>query len=140
MDYKDVLAFAKENPVCFIATMDDDQPRVRGFLTVLFEDDKIYFTTASTKNVYKQLRANPKIELCYHSSDFRKQMRITGEIEIINDLQKKQRLLEEREYLRMFGGKADDLRFILLRLPHGKARFWTLADNMKEIEIEVIEF
>lgn len=140
MDYQDVSAFAKENPVCFVATADGDQPRVRGFLTVLFEDNKIYFTTASTKNVYKQLSANPRIELCYHSSDFRKQMRITGEIEIVNDLQKKQRLLDEREYLRMFGGKADDPRFILLRLPHGRARFWTLADNMRENEAEVIEF
>ncbi|OGW15046.1 MAG: hypothetical protein A2035_05820 [Nitrospirae bacterium GWA2_42_11] len=58
MDYQDVLAFVKENPVRFIATVDGDQPRVRGFLTVLFEDNKIYFTTASTKNVYNHQENN----------------------------------------------------------------------------------
>lgn len=140
MDYKDVVAFARENPVCFIATMDGDQPRVRGFLTVLFEDDKIYFTTSSTKDVFKQLSKNPKIELCYCSSDFRRQMRITGKIEIVDDRQKKQRLLNERDYLRGFGGKVDDPMFILLRIPHGKARFWTLANNLREKELEIIEF
>ena len=51
MSYEDVLAFVKENPVCFIATIDGDQPRVRGFLTVLFGEGKLYFTTGTMKNV-----------------------------------------------------------------------------------------
>lgn len=140
MSYKDVLTFVKENPVCFIATMDGDQPRIRAFLTVLFEDEKIYFTTGATKSVFKQLSKNQKIELCYCSRDFRKMMRITGKIEIIDDREKKQRLLDERDYLKMFGGRADDPRFILLRLSHGKARFWTIENNMKEDQIEVIGF
>ena len=138
MDYKDVIAFARENPVCFIATMDGDQPRVRGFLTVLFEDDKIYFTTGASKNVFKQLSRNPKVELCYCSQDFSKMMRITGEIKIVDDRAKKQKLIDERDYLKGF--KADDPQFILLRLSHGKARFWTLANNLKENELEIIEF
>lgn len=140
MSLKNVLAFARENPVCTIATMDGDQPRVRAFLTVLFDDDKIYFTTASTKNVCKQIMKNPKIELCYCSQDFSKMMRISGEIEIIDDRQKKQKLLDEREYLKSFGGNVDDPVFILLKLSHGRARFWTLKDNMREDEIQVIEF
>ncbi|NOZ69079.1 MAG: pyridoxamine 5'-phosphate oxidase family protein [Deferribacteres bacterium] len=140
MSLKDVLSFARENPVCTIATMDGDQPRVRAFLTVLFDDDKIYFTTASTKNVCRQIMKNPKIELCYCSRDFSKMMRIAGKIEIVDDRAKKQQLLDERDYLKMFGGKADDPRFILLRLSHGRARFWTLKDNMREDGNEAIEF
>ncbi len=137
---EDVLTFVKENPVCFIATTDGDQPRVRGFLTVLFNDGNIYFTTGTMKNVYTQLSRNPKIELCYCSKDFRTMLRIAGKIEIIEDREKKQRLLNERDYLKSFGGKVDDPRFILLRLSHGKARFWTIQQNMREKEIPVIEF
>lgn len=140
MSFREVLVFIQENPVCTIATIDGDQPRVRAFLTVLFDDDKIYFTTASTKNVYKQIVKNPKIELCCCSQDFSKMMRISGEIEIIDDRQKKQKLLDERDYLKSFGGKADEPRFILLRLSHGKAHFWTIEDNLREDRIEVIEF
>jgi pyridoxamine 5'-phosphate oxidase len=140
MSFKDVQAFVQENPACFIATIDGDQPRVRGFLTVLFDDGKLYFTTGTMKNVYKQLIANPNVELCYCSQDFRTMLRIAGKIEIIEDQEKKQQLLNERDYLKSFGGKADDPRFILLRLSHGKARFWTLRQNMRENEIPVIEF
>ncbi|MBI4650231.1 pyridoxamine 5'-phosphate oxidase family protein [Candidatus Desantisbacteria bacterium] len=140
MSFKDVLDFTSENPVCFISTIDGDQPRVRGFLTVSFNDGKFYFTTASTKNVYKNLVKNKKIELCYCSRDYSKMLRITGEIEIIDDREKKQKLLNERDYLKSFGGKADDPRFILLRLSHGTARFWTLANNGKENELEQIKF
>ncbi len=140
MSYEEVLAFVKQNPVCFIATIDGDRPRVRGFLTVLFNDGKIYFTTGATKGVYKQISANPNIELCYCSPDFRKMLRINGAIEIIDDREKKQQLLNERDYLKSFGGKVDDPRFILLRLSHGKAHFWTIQQNMRENEIPVIEF
>ncbi len=140
MSKEKVFKFVQENPVCFIATMDGDQPRVRGFLTVLFNDGNLYFTTGTMKNVYAQLSKNPKIELCYCSRDFRKMLRIAGKIEIIDDREKKQQLLNERDYLKSFGGKVDDPRFILLRLSHGKAHFWTIEQNMREREIPRIEF
>jgi len=140
MLYQEVLAFVQENPVCFISTIEGDQPRVRGFLTVLFNDGKLYFTTGTMKNVYAQLSKNPNVELCYCSKDFGKMLRIAGTIEIIDDREKKQQLLNERDYLKSFGGKVDDPRFILLRLSHGKARFWTIQQNMRESEIPVIEF
>ena len=140
MSYQEVLTFVKENPACFIATMDGDQPRVRGFLSILFNDGKIYFTTGTMKRVYAQLSKNPHIELCYFSRDFRRTLRIAGTIEIIDDREKKQQLLNERDYLKHFGGKVDDPRFILLRLSHGKAHFWTIEQNMRENEIPVIEF
>lgn len=138
MSVKDVIAFAKENPICSIATLDGDQPRVRAFLAVFFDDDKIYFTTGATKNVFKQLSRNPKVEVCFLSQDFMKMMRITGEIEVIDDRPKKQKLIEEKDYLK--GLTADDPSFILLSLSHGKATFWGLENNMREAEIKPTEF
>lgn len=138
MSYEDIIAFAKQNPICSIATVDGDQPHVRGFLSVFFDDNKIYFTTGATKNVFKQLSKNPKVELCYLARDFSKMMRITGKIEVVDDRTKKQKLIDEMDYLRGF--KADDPNYILLCLSYGKARFWTLANNMREKDIEIIEF
>ena len=51
--YQDVLDFVKKNPVCTLATVDGDQPRVRGFFTLFFDDDRIYFTTGAPKEVYQ---------------------------------------------------------------------------------------
>jgi len=42
--------------------------------------------------------------------------------------------------LQCFGGNVDDPRVVLLRLSRGKARFWTIEQNMRENEIPVIEF
>lgn len=136
----EILKFVQDNPACFIATMDGDQPRVRGFLAILFEDGNIYFTTGTMKRVYDQLVKNPKVELIFSTPDFRKTLRISGKIEIVDDLPKKQRLVNERDYLKPFKDKANDPSFILLRLSHGKAFFWTMDMNMREREIPVIEF
>lgn len=133
-----VIAFIKENPACTIATMDGDQPRVRGFLTVLFDDNRLYFTTGTMKSVWAQLQANPKVELCYLSPDMHTMLRIAGEVEIVDDRAKKQQLVDERDYLK--GIKADDPFFKLLRIKEGgKARFWTLADNMKESSLPKVD-
>jgi uncharacterized pyridoxamine 5'-phosphate oxidase family protein len=142
MSFEGVLDFVRENPVCTIATMDGEQPRARAFLTVLFDDGKLYFTTASTKKVYGQIRVNPKVELCYCTPDFRRMLRVTGSIEVVDDRARKQKLLDERDYLKTIkeGKGADDPRFILLRLSHGTARFWSIEYNMREDELEAIEF
>jgi len=136
--YADVLDFVNKNPVCTLATVEGDQPRVRGFFTVFFDDDRIYFTTGAPKEVYKQLVKNPKVELCYLTQGFGIMLRIAGTVEFVDDREKKQKLIEEKSYLKDF--TADSLEFILLRLPHGTARFWTITDNMREKEMRVIEF
>lgn len=140
MSYQEVLTFIKENPACFIATMDGDQPRVRGFLSILFDDRCIYFTTGTMKSVYDQLIANPKIELCFFTPDFRKTLRVSGKMEIVDDLAKKTQLVNERDYLKPYRDRPHNPSFILLRLSHGKARFWTMENNTREREIPVIEF
>ncbi len=58
-----VLDYLKDCGVFYIATMDGDQPRVRPFGAVCEFEGKLYFITANTKNVYKQLVANPKVEI-----------------------------------------------------------------------------
>jgi len=42
-DSQDCIKFANENPVCYIATMDGDQPRVRGFLMWFADEKGFYF-------------------------------------------------------------------------------------------------
>jgi pyridoxamine 5'-phosphate oxidase len=135
--YQDVLDFVKKNPVCTLASAEGDQPRVRAFYTILF-DDVIYFTTGAPKDVYKQLTKNPRVELCYLTAGFGTMLRISGPVEFVDDRAKKQKLIEEKPYLKDF--TPDSPEFILLRLPHGTARFWTIADNMREKDATAIEF
>lgn len=59
-----VAKFLKEAETYYLATVDGDQPRVRPFGTVNVFEGKIYIQTGKSKDVSKQLHANPKAELC----------------------------------------------------------------------------
>jgi pyridoxamine 5'-phosphate oxidase len=141
MTYEDLARFIGENPVCSIATMDGDQPRVRKFLTILYEGEPgPWFTTGTMKSVGRQLEKNPKVELCYVSPDFATMLRVTGIVEFVDDMEKKRQLYAERDYLKAAFDNPADPAYKLLHIAHGSAKFWSLADNMKEDSLEVIEF
>ena len=61
---KEVYDFLKRCETYYLATTEGDQPRVRPFGTIDIFEEKLYIQTGKIKNVSKQLKANPKIELC----------------------------------------------------------------------------
>lgn len=60
---RDVCEFIKKAGVYYLATTEGDQPRVRPFGTVNIFENKLYIQTGKIKNVFKQMKANPKIEI-----------------------------------------------------------------------------
>ena len=63
-----------------------------------------YFHTGATKEVCKQLKSNPKVEVCFYTPgdpQTAKMMRVAGEVEFIDDIALKTRLLEERPFLKV---------------------------------------
>jgi len=144
MDYKDCVQFANHCGTTFIATTDGNRPHVRPLALQFADESGFYFQTEPVKKFYKQIRANKYVELCFYSSEgegLGKVMRISGEIEFVDDLELKSKLLEERPFLKSLGiQKPDDPLFVLFRVNKGEAFFWTMADNMKELEIEKLKF
>ena len=59
-----VEKFLKEAGTYYLATVDGDQPRVRPFGTINEFDGKLYIQTGKSKDVSKQIHANPKVEIC----------------------------------------------------------------------------
>ena len=68
MDLQGCLTFATENPVCYLATVDGDQPRVRAVLMWFAHDHGFYFAILSPKDVSQQLHKNPKAEICFYNN------------------------------------------------------------------------
>lgn len=58
-----VLDYLTNIPAWYLATCEGDQPHVRPFSFAAEQDGKIWFCTATTKDVYHELEANPKFEL-----------------------------------------------------------------------------
>jgi len=144
VDFKDYIKFANENPISYLATVEGDQPRVRVF-GMWFADDKGFcFHTRAPKAVWQQLKANPKVEVCFYSPTpppMGSMMRVQGEIEFLDDLALKARLLEERPFLKQAGmTKPEDPAIVVFRIYKGEAYFWTIDENMKESELARIRF
>lgn len=61
---KKALEFLQESGTFYLATTEGDQPRVRPFGAVFEYEGKLYTATNNTKECFKQMLKNPKIEIC----------------------------------------------------------------------------
>ena len=57
------LAFLREHNEAAFATVEDGKPKIRVFQIMRIEGETLYFATAPHKEVYRQLQANPNVEL-----------------------------------------------------------------------------
>ncbi len=146
MNFEDCVKFANEQIICSVATVDGDQPHVRMFGMWFADKNGFYFSTRKTRSVYRQLSVNPKLELCCYappeaplgegpSIDMGKVMRATGRAEFIHDPALKERLLNDRPFLRPFAENA-----VIFRVKSGEAWLWTFVDSGRESEIERVRF
>ncbi len=76
-----VYNFLDEVKTYYLATDDGGQPRVRPFGTILLMNGKLYIQTGKTKDVSKQIAANPRVEICAFMNGT--WLRLAGEL--VND-------------------------------------------------------
>jgi len=140
MTIQDCIKFANENPICYLASVEKDQPRVRVLGFWFADETGFYFQTASIKELPHQLEHNPKAEVCFykHEGMLGITLRIAGKTEFINDRALKEKVLKDRPFLKSFGLSVDSPELVIFRIAHGKAHFWTAENNLKPKEI--IEF
>lgn len=129
---ENIFKLMNENPAFHLATMDGDQPRVRGMLLFRADEEGIIFHTASTKDVFKQVMENPKAELCFQGQG--SQIRVSGILEQVNDEKLKNEIFNHpsREFLRAWKEKGIDGLLQIFCLKNGTAVEWTMATNFEE--------
>ena len=139
MNLQDCITFTNENPICFLATAENDQPRVRALGFWFADETGFYFQTSDIKEFPHQLRKNPKTEICFYKHDGMigtgTTLRIAGQVEFVNDLKLREKALTDRPFLKKFGVTIDSPGLVLFRITHGQAHFWTMENNTKPKEI-----
>lgn len=135
MTKKEVLDLINKNPVFHLATVEDNQPRVRGMLLYQADESGIVFHSGTMKDVYKQIAVNPKVELCFNDFKGGIQVRVSGELEIVEDNNLKDEISEHpsRVFLKPWkeSGELQDFykTFAVFRLKNGIATYWTMEKN-----------
>ena len=61
---QEVYEFLKKCGTYYLATVEGDQPRVRPFGTADIFEGRLYIQTGKSKDVSKQIQADPKVEIC----------------------------------------------------------------------------
>ena len=133
MDFKDCVSFANDVRVCYLATNDHGQPRVRALGMWYADETGFYLQTATMKDMYRQLQADPRVELCFYKPGEAsgRMMRVEGRIEFLDDPALKRKCIEDRPFLKSFGLTPESPELIIFRLGKGQAYFWTMQDNLK---------
>lgn len=145
MDLQDCIKFATEQSVAYFATDEKGQPRVRPIGLWFANEQGFYFQAGSTKAFCKQLQNNPKVEVCFYAPGSAgtpgKVLRVAGEVEFLDDLALKTKILEDRPFLKNMGIETpEDPRLAIFRIYTGEAFFWTMEYSGRESEIERIKF
>lgn len=101
----------KKTGIFYVATAEGDQPRVRPFSSVAEIDGQLYLCTNNTKDCYKQMIANAKVEICGMEKDGT-WIRITGKL-----------VRDDR----------DEARAKMLEDPTGPSKLYHIGDGIFEV-------
>ena len=111
---KEVYEFLKKAGTYYLATADGDQPRVRPFGTAHVFENRLYIQTGKKKDVSKQMKKNPKIEICAMSDG--KWIRIAATAVNDDNVEAKKALLEAYPNLKnMYSATDNNMQVLYLK-------------------------
>ena len=121
----------KKAKVFYIATIDEDMPRVRPFGSVMEFEGNVYICSGNFKVFYKQIEKNPNVEL---SSMLDQVSWIRVSATLIEDNRKE---VQEAMLADPTGPKglyqALDGRFVTFKMTNIKAKIYSFVDGTKDL-------
>ena len=124
----DVLTKAK---VFQFLTVDGDKPKGRPFSFFMVHEGKIIFGTGTHKECYRQMQANPNVEvLAFGGGEF---VRYDGEVEYTDDPAIRERAFKEFDYMQKLYSPETGRIIVFFTLKNATAEFCSMAGEHKEI-------
>ena len=127
---EEVHQFLKSCGYYFIATEDGNQPRVRPFGTAEIFEDHLYIQTGKGKDVFAQIQANPKVEICAFKEG--QWLRLAGELVLDDRIEPKKDMLDKNPDLRHMYDENDD-KTAVFYFKNAKATFNSFSGEPREI-------
>ena len=127
-----VYEFLETAGTYYLATVEGDQPRVRAFGTQLLYEGKLYIQTGKIKPVSKQIKANPKVEICAFKDG--QWLRLSGILEEDDRREVKKAMLDKMPSLRAMYNE-DDGNTEMLYFKSGEATFSSFVAPSEKVII-----
>lgn len=109
-----------QSAIGYLATVDNGKPRVRPWGFMFEENGRLYFGTASNKNVYQQLVAVPYIEYSKTTKEM-VWVRVSGEIRFDDSMPIREKIFERAPMVKQLYQSPDNPIFKVFYLEHGEA-------------------
>ena len=128
------IRFAAENPICSLATLDEknnQRPHVRTVFLWRADDSGFFFVLFSSKEVSRQVKANPLVELCFqnHPADLTesKQLRVSGQMELMDNRKLKEAAARDRTILNTQAGDGQEAHIEVYQVSSFEMKFWQMG-------------
>jgi pyridoxamine 5'-phosphate oxidase len=129
---QEILDFINKFQGCSLATCDGDKPHVRGMLTYRADEKGIVFHTGIVKDLFRQLHANPNVELTFNNGDSQNltQVRVRGVAMLDGDADLKEEIISNRPFLQPIVAQHGREAIAVFRVQNLEATVWTWATNL----------
>jgi uncharacterized pyridoxamine 5'-phosphate oxidase family protein len=131
MTKKQILEFIQRNPIFALATAEYNKPHVRYIMLYRAGEGGIIFCTGENKDLNHQLQTNPIVEMCFYSPKEQKQVRVSGTVEEIEDIELKKQVVKDFPFLKEWVDKEGYDVLIVYCLKGGRAVVWTMDTNFE---------
>jgi uncharacterized pyridoxamine 5'-phosphate oxidase family protein len=128
----EVIEFLNDCGFFFISTVDGDKPRVRPFGFVMDYEGKLCICTNNTKPVFKQIQANPAVEIC--ASKNGKWIRLSGKAIVSTTEASQKKALEIMPGLSSMYSVGDGL-FEIIAIEDGVADFSSFTGDGHQVKL-----
>lgn len=136
---EEIYQLLNSNPAFHLATVENQQPHVRGMLLYAADERGIIFHTGTFKSLYKQIVANPAVELCFNSFKTGEQVRVKGELVDITSPELMDEVYQHptRGFLRAMGEEVKGC-VAIYRVDKAEFYYWTMEKNRELTVFEAL--
>lgn len=129
MNKTEILEFLNANPICYLATSENNRPHVRALGMIRADEQGLLFQTVAGKDLPKQLLKNPEVEISFYSRETNVQVRVQGKAALVDDSDLKKEIVEKRPFLKPWIEKNGIEGILVFRVVECQALVWTMATN-----------
>ena len=134
MDRNQIYQFLRDNPVFSLATVDQDKPAVRCMALYKADEQGILFSTSKKKNLHEQLCRNPQVEMLFYNPDDNLQVRVSGKVMLVEDLDLKKRVVEKFSFLEDWIKEVGYDTMAIWKVLDADAAYWKMEEGVEEQE------
>ena len=126
---KEITEALKKNQTVYLATIEEENPRVRP-VTLVYLEDEFWILTDTQSGKMKQIAKNPNIEFCYPMTEGKEigYVRFSGKAKVIKKKETKEKIAPQVPYFKTYWKGLDDPNFTLIKVKTEEVDYMRLGE------------